>query len=64
MSIGLIALLIMIAMGLFMTIAPEKAVRADMRDDPAAIDKVKKAGGAILGFGGMAALLMLKYTLF
>ena len=64
MSIGLIALLIMIALGLFMTIAPEKAVRADMRDDPAAIDKVKKAGGAILGFGGMAALLMLKYTLF
>ena len=64
MSIGLIALIVMAALGCLMLFAPEKIVRADMRDDPAAIEKIKKTGGAVLSVCGMSALLMLKYTIF
>ena len=64
MSIGIIALILFIAMGLAMEIMPEKLIKVDMRVDPDAIEHTKKTGKAILGFAGMAALLLLKYKLF
>lgn len=62
--IGYIALALMAFFGLLMAFAPQVCVRADMRDDPEAISKIKKFGKTWLGFTAAAALLMLKYKLF
>ena len=62
--IGTIALILFVVMGLAMEFMPEKLIREELRDDPDSIEQTKKTGKAILGFSGMAALLLLKYKLF
>lgn len=59
-----IAAVILAILGLVMTIAPKMCTRADKRDDPQSVAMIRKLGIAIIGFAGVAALLMLKYKMF
>lgn len=57
---------LMILLGLFgvgCIFVPHLFIRADMRDAPDAVKKMKDSGKAILLFAVGAALLMLKYEL-
>lgn len=63
MDIGIIAIVIMAALGIIMFFAPKMCTKSDKRDDPAAVSQVKKLGIMMITAAIGAALLMLKYKL-
>lgn len=60
----IIAVAVMLIMGILMIVCPAKLTRQDMRDDPNAVEQVKKTGYLMIAFSVGAVFLTLKYTLF
>lgn len=63
MILFIIAALILVVAGIASTIQPELFLKADQRDDPNAVEQVKKIGPMLIGFSVGAILLLLKYKL-
>ena len=63
MAVPVIALLVMIGLGILMIVSPKTCTRADKRDDPEAVESIRKGGYAVIGIGLVAGLYFLKYAL-
>lgn len=63
MDFGIIAIIVLEILGIFMCFAPKLCTRADQRDNPDAVAKIKKFGIAIMVCAIAAFLLVLKFTL-
>jgi len=58
----IIAVCAMALLGVLMAAAPAQCTRADQRDDPEAVAKVRKFGFIMIAAAAGAGLLALKYT--
>ena len=58
----IIAVCAMALLGVLMAAAPAQCTRANQRDDPDGVAKVRKLGFIIIAAGAGAGLLALKYT--
>ena len=63
MDIGIIALIVMAALGALMFFAPKLCTRADKRDDAESVAQIKKFGIVLMLCAAGAALYALKFTL-
>lgn len=61
MNVFFIAIVILVILGIGCCFAPRYFTRSDQRDDPEAVEKVKKLGPMLIGFAVFALLLELKY---
>lgn len=57
-----IAIIFLLLLGIGFYFKPELFVKAEERDNPEAIEKIKKSSGAFIGFAVLAAYLAIKYS--
>lgn len=62
--VGFVAMLVLILMGVLCMVSPKSLTREDKRDDPEAVEQIRKAGPVLIAFAVGAGLLALKYILF
>ena len=62
--IGFAAMLLLIGMRILCMVSPKSLTREDKRDDPEAVEQIRKAEPVLIAFARGAGLLALKYTLF
>ena len=60
--IFIISLIFLLILGLGFYFKPELFVKAEERDNPEAIENIKKGSGAFIGFAVFAAYLAMKYS--